>query len=157
MVDSLRLSLEGWDPSYKKKILSSANEEQIIDRWIATVETNNKEYPYILKAPKIAEVLSWLSTHPLLDQLKKEEDPIHIQELHYQLLKFPKIGSTKEPYQAKVEIEFRFNSAINARKFHEALLKGDTVVDPALEVTWETLHDGYRTSFFLKNRSAHVY
>lgn len=130
--------------------------EDRIDQWIASVETNNKEYPYILQAPKVAEVLTWLSSHPLLEQMKKEADPIDLRELRYELVKFPKIDSLKEPYLAKVEIEFRFKNAMNARKFHEALRVGDTHVDSKKEITWESLSDGYRASFFLKNRSPHV-
>ena len=88
--------------------------------------------------------------------MKKEQDPIEILSLRYQLLKFPKLDASQEPYQAKVEIEFKVKSPLNARKFHEALLKGDERVDPSLEVNWEALNDLYRVSFYLKNRSPHV-
>jgi hypothetical protein len=133
-----------------------SNAEERIDRWIAAVEMNNKEYPYILQAPKAAEALSWLSSHPLLEELKKEGDPIDLQEIRYELVKFPKIGSPKDPYLAKIEIEFCFKSATNARKFHEALREGDFFVDPQLEITWNARQDSYRASFFLKNRSPYV-
>ncbi len=141
----------------KKKISTDTSDvEERIDRWISAVETHNKEYPYLLQAPKAAEVLAWIASHPLLEELKKEGDPIELRELKYRLVKFPKIGSPKEPYQAKVELEFQFKSAMNARRFHEALLEGDSQVDPRLEITWDALNEGYRTSFFLKNRSPHV-
>jgi hypothetical protein len=144
MLDSIHLNDEG-------------NAEEKIDRWISAIEKNNKEYPYILQAPKSVEVLSWLSSHPLLEELKRERDPIDVREIKYQLVKFPQIGAPKEPYLAKVELEFRFKSAMNARKFHEALREGDKLVNPKLEITWDTLHEGYRASFFLKNRSPHVF
>lgn len=144
MLHSLHLSEEG-------------DAEEKIDRWISAIEKNNKEYPYILQAPKVTEVLSWLSAHPLLEELKREGDPIDVREIKYQLVKFPQIGATKDPYLAKVELEFRFKSAMNARKFHEALREGDPLVDSKLEIGWDALHEGYRTSFFLKNRRPHVF
>ena len=151
MLNSLKPSLQ------KRKLPTEiGGVEEKIDRWISTVETNNKEYPYILQAPKVSEILSWLSSHPLLEEFKKEGDPIELKEIKYQLVKFPKIGSPKESYLAKVEIEFRFKNAMNARKFHEAIREGDDRVDPNLEITWDALHDGYRSSFFLKNRSPHA-
>ncbi|PIS01897.1 MAG: hypothetical protein COT85_08135 [Chlamydiae bacterium CG10_big_fil_rev_8_21_14_0_10_42_34] len=130
--------------------------EEGIDRWVASVEKNNKEYPYIPQSPKVVEVFSWLSAHPLLKQLEKEGDPIDIKELHYHLVTLPTLITPKDPYLAKVEIEFQFNNAMNARKFHEALRQGDDRVNPNLEITWDTLNEGYRATFFLKNRSPHV-
>jgi len=130
--------------------------EQGIDNWVTAIEKNNKEYPYILQAPKVTEVFSWLSSHPLLQELKTEGDPIELKELRYQLVSFPQIDHSKDPYLAKVEIEFKCNSAMNARKFHETLRMGDEMVNPHLEITWDTLSEGYRTSFFLNNRSPYV-
>ncbi len=143
--------------SAKRKLhLDEGSIEEKIDRWIAAVETNNKEYPYILQAPKVAEVLAWLSSHPLLEELQREGDPIEIREVSYQLVKLPKIGSTKEPYLAKVDLDFTFKSAMNARRLHEELRKGDDLIDSSQEIHWNPLSQGYRVSFFLKNRSRHV-
>lgn len=129
---------------------------QEIDDWISSIEKNNKEYPYILQAPKAAEVLEWLSSHPLLETFKKEGDPIEISNIRYQLLSYPKIGAPKDPYLAKVEIEFQCKSSTNARKFHEALRQGDSCVNPNLEISWDASNEGYRASFFLLNRSPHA-
>lgn len=148
--------------SQKSEMLHSlqmANEgavEEKIDAWIAAIEKNNKEYPYILQSPRVAEVFSWISSHPLLNAMKREGDPIDIREIRYQLVTLPKIDSPKDPYLTKVELEFRFKSAMNARKFHEALRSGDNLVNPGLEIAWDALQDSYRTSFFLKNRSPYV-
>src|SRR3990167_7507399 len=46
-----------------------------IEHWISTIEKNNQDFPYISKAPKVTEVLSWLSNHPLLLELKSQNDP----------------------------------------------------------------------------------
>jgi type IV pilus assembly protein PilM len=141
----------------KTNLLRSIHVEQggSIDKWISSIEKNDKEYPYILQAPRVAEVFAWLSSHPLLEELKIEGDPIDVREIRYELVSLPKISSPKEPYSAKVELIFNFNHPTNARKFHEALRKGDARVNPNLEVTWDPLQEGYRTSFFLKNRSSH--
>ncbi len=149
MVDSLQTT------SIQKLFTEGAMEEQI-DHWIAEIETNTKEYPYIPQTPKVTQTLSWLSYHPLLREFKKEGDPIQLRELKYQLVSFPKINSDKEPFLAKVELEFNFKSLMNARKFHEALREGDEWVDPNLEIDWDTLSNGYRASFYMKNRSPYV-
>ncbi len=138
------------------RISTDGNIEEKIDEWISGIEKTNKEYPYIVLAPKVAEVLSWVSTHPLLEELKGEGDPIDIREIGYQLVSSPRAGSTKEPYLAKVEIEFRFQNAMNARRFHEALREGDALVNPHLEISWDALNEGYRATFFLNNRSRDV-
>lgn len=134
--------------SLQKKRFGKEN----IEEWIAKIETSDNEEPFICKAPKVAEILAWLSQHPLLLQLQKEGDPLRIIDLHYDLVSFPKIGSIHERYKAKVEIQFELNSPLHARQFHEALRKGDSMIDPKGEVKWEVLHDSYRVSFYLKNK-----
>lgn len=140
----------------RQKLMSEANMEEQIDQWIHAIEKNNQEYPYINQSPKVAEVLSWISSHPLLTELKLEGDPIQIQEMRVRLIKFPTLRSEKEPYLTKVDLEFQFKSMMNARRFHEALREGDEFVNSNLEITWDVLQNGYRVSFFLKNRSPHV-
>ena len=129
--------------------------EEKLDSWITSIEKNNKEYPYILQAPRTLRVLSWISNHPLLNELKIE-DPIEIHEVRYQLERYPKANSNRDPFLAKVELEFSFQSAINSRRFHEALRKGDDLVNPNLEITWEALQNSFRTTFYLKNERPYV-
>lgn len=136
----------------RQKLISEGSMEEQIDQWIDAIEKNNREYPYISQAPRVADVLSWLSSHPLLEELKMEGDPIEIRTLRVQLVKCPMLRSENEPYLAKVELEFEFKSMMNARRFHEALREGDELVNPRLEITW----DGSRASFYLKNRSPYV-
>ncbi len=137
----------------RKKFLEG---KKPIDHWIQTIENQTQEYPYILQAPKVAEILAWISLHPLLQDLKREGDPIDIQELRVQLLKFPSIHLRNEDYLEKVEMEFSFKSAMNARKFHEALRQDEEWVSRPSEITWDVSPNGYRTSFYLKNRGPHV-
>lgn len=157
MVVSLKKTLDQWDPELKQSIFSNnPDEEMLLGRWISIVTKYNKAYPYILQAPKMHEVLLWISNHPFLTQIKEEGESINIQEIHYQLIECPTIDAPQEPYQAKLEIEFKMQSPINARKFHEFLLKGDSLVNPVPGIHWEMLNDGYRTSFFLKNKSSYA-
>jgi hypothetical protein len=148
--------LEALQTASRKTLLTEGGMEEQIDQWISAIEENNKEYPYILQAPKATEVFSWLSSHPLLEELKREGDPIDLRELKYQLVTYPTIHSDKEPFLAKVELEFNFKSPMNGRKFHEALRAGDAWVDPKKEISWDALHEGYRATFYMKNRSPHV-
>lgn len=155
MIEDLSLILEKNDPEMKTEIFSQ-QDSHLLYNWVEAVDRYSKEDPYISKAPKVAEFLSWLSNHPLLETLKNEGSPIVIRDLNYQLVQYPHIGSLEEPYQVKVELEFETNSPMSARKFHQALLKGDEKIDSRQEIGWETLKNGYRTSFFLKNRSPYV-
>ena len=141
---------------FRQGLLNGGTIEEQIDHWIDAVEKNNKEYPYISQSPKVSEVLTWLSSHPLLGELKQEGDPIDIQEIRIQLVKFPTIRSEKNPYLSKVDLVFSFQNMISARKFHEALREGDSFVNPHLEITWDVSNENYRTSFYLKNRSPYV-
>ncbi len=148
MIQSVQAMVEAWDPQSKERLIENA--EMALEQWVAGIETYTKEYPYILDAPRIAEVLSWLHNHPILQECKSEKDPLEVKELRYQLLEYPKIGASQQHYLAKVDLQFRVKSPMNARKFHEALLQGDALVDPRKEIAWEALSDSYRSSFYLK-------
>jgi hypothetical protein len=149
MIASVQTTVDLWDPQLKEALVQ--NEETALDLWISGIETYNKEYPYILDVPRAAEVLSWLGQHPLLQEFKTEKDPLEVRDLRYQLVECPKIGSSQSRYRAKVDLQFRIKSPMNARRFHETLLKGEEMVDLASEVSWEALNDSYRASFFLKH------
>lgn len=157
MGDTLQSSLNRFDPNFKKSLfVEGRTNEEILQRWFQEVQAHSRDYPYIVQAPKVSEVLAWLVSHPIYKQLKEEKDPIILRDFQYHLVEYPHIGALKTPYLAKVEIDFQVQGALHARKFHEALLKGDELVDSQLEISWEALADSYRTSFFLKNRSPYV-
>lgn len=136
--------------------LSEGSLDEQIDTWIGAIEENNKEYPYLMQSPKVSDILAWLSSHPLLQTLKEEGDPIEIKELRTQLVSFPSLQSKNDPYLVKVELEFQFKNMTNARKFHDALREGDQLVNPYQEITWEPLNDSCRACFYLKNRGPYV-
>lgn len=137
LLSSLQTSLHQWDPAAKK---SSSDPEILLNQWNRAIQKYNKEYPYILQAPKVGEILPWLTQ--LLSSFE-----LDIQQIRYQLIEFPS--------RTKIELEFQTKSPMNARKFHEFLLKGEEWIDGE-EISWETLNEGYRTSFFLKNKGPYV-
>jgi hypothetical protein len=116
-----------------------------IEQSAQVVQKYNKEALFLVQAPTVTEVLGWL----------RKVDSLEVLDFKYHLVSFPRIGGLRDPYQAKVEIEFRAN-AMSARTFHENLLKGETIADPNQEIVWETLTDSNRVSFYLKNRVPYV-
>ena len=98
--------------------------EAALQKWTNVLEKDEKKPFYIAASPKVSHVLHWLSNHPLLKTFEEEEEPLEWKEIRYRLLQFPKIGSPQENFQAQVELCFAAKHAIQARKFHEALLRG---------------------------------
>jgi type IV pilus assembly protein PilM len=74
---------------------------------------------------------------------------MEIKSLHYSLAKYPKIGDAASPYIAHMAIEFTSSIPRNARDFHEALIKGDQIVNSKREVKWQAQNQTYHTAFEL--------
>lgn len=130
--------------------------EKGIEEAAIAIQKYDKESPYILQVPNVNEVLAWISTHPLIEALKNTSDPLEIKGMKYQLVSFPHIDALRDPYKAKVDLEFFVKSPMSARKFHEALLQGDDLVNPQEDLLWDSSGDSYHTSFFLKNKALNV-
>ena len=135
-VSFLRTTLNQWDKTLAQKIFAGEDCDEILQRWTRAVETHSKDYTYEEKSPKVAEVLSWIYQHPLMNQ------EIEISFFRY---RYPKI-----------EIEFTTKSPLQARKFHEALHEGEGWVDSTKDIHWEVLENLYRASFFLKKENPHA-
>lgn len=108
-------------------------------------------------APNVSEVLAWLSTHPKLTRNTDsliDIELIEIRHLRYQIVKLPTLNSPSTVPVVKVELEFNSPSSRIAREFHEALLKGDALVDEKKEIPWQVKDSVYRTSFFVKPKGA---
>ena len=128
-----------------------------VDEAISLIEEHDKEASFVLQAPSVSEFLAWFTVHPLLEALSMSGDPLQILDLKYTLTSFPKMNHSKAPYEARVEIEFQVHHPTSARKLHEALLQENILIDTKREISWESLSDRYRASFFLKNRTPHVF
>ncbi len=139
--------------SLEKKLSSVLNKEVSLNEGISALETaakkNRSSNPLPL-APKVSDVLQWVGTHPLLKK-GKGGTPLEITRVQYKLERYPKLGEKKVPYLAKVELEIFSTSPTAARDFHNALLKGDHLVDEKKEIVWKTSHNAYFTKFYLKN------
>ena len=109
----------------------------------------------LLPIPNVSEVLTWMSTHP---KLSHNSDSlidialIDIKKVRYEIIKCPKLSGPQITPLVKVELEFASPSTRIARDFHDALLKGDSIVDEKKEITWDVKDSVYRTSFFVKSK-----
>ena len=148
-------TLETWtskDPALHQELFSSNKDtKDLVNQWLQLIEKNSNDYRFLMKAPRVATVLDWLTHHPLIESFRLAGDPISFEQIRYQLVSYPHIDALNDPTLAKVEIEFKVTSPLHARKFHETLLKGDGPVDASREITWDVLSDHYKVSFYLKN------
>jgi type IV pilus assembly protein PilM len=133
------------------KPMTTLSQMQVqLDSWERSLGKQHIAFSLIPSVPKVSDLLAWLSTHPsfsLPDGGKKEG--IDLKAIHYQLVKYPKVQETSSPYQGQVTLEFTAQTPRLAREFHDALLKGDALVNPKKEVKWEVDNNTYRTSFEL--------
>ena len=149
-------SLETWtaakDPALRLELFSAGSQtKDLVDQWLKLIEKNAADYRFIMKAPRVSQFLDWLSHHPLVESFRMAGDPISFEHIRYQLVSFPRLEALNEPYLTKVDIDFKVESPLHARKFHETLLQGDSLIDTSHEITWDVLSDRYKVSFYLKN------
>ncbi|MDE3055169.1 MAG: hypothetical protein KGI80_00510 [Verrucomicrobiota bacterium] len=144
------------DPAIQQELFRSGPVTP--QRWIAKFSSAHSESPYIVRAPKVTEFFCWLCNHPVFLEAKKEGEPFEILSLNYQMEECPKMDDLSAAYLAKVEINFSASNNMYARKFHEALLKEESMIDLSSELEWETATDDtYHVSFSLQNyRTPHV-
>jgi|GEM_PF-1218963 len=158
LVQSIEQLLSQYDPELKNELLENKEfPKKIIQSWVAAIRKNEQNASYLQPPPKVSELFYWISQHPLLKTFSEAGDPIEWKDIRYRLVKFPKIGSAQEIYQAQVDLEFHLKNPTNARKFHEALLKGDEWICAEEGIGWESVSAGYKASFFLKQRKKHVF
>ncbi len=135
----------------KQHILSISEIEDSLLKSEQFLKKHQKNaFPFFLTVPKVSDVLSWLSTHPSFVTAEGgPKEGIDIKSMRYQLLKFPTLDDPSLPYQAQVEIEFTATTPRLAREFHEALLKGDCIVNAKKEIKWQPQGTLYSIQFQL--------
>lgn len=136
-----------------EKRYSIALIEEALERVEISLSKTKNVSPFFPTIPNVSEVLSWLSTHPALttpDGLVKEG--IEIKDVRYQLTKFPTLDDPNLAYQAQVEIRFTATTPRLARDFHEALLKGDPLVNAKKELKWNAAGNHYSAQFELNKK-----
>jgi hypothetical protein len=149
-------SLETWtaakDPELRMELFSAGSDtKELVNQWLKLIDKNANDYRFLMKAPRVLTFLNWLTHHPLIDSFRSSGDAMSFDQIRYQLVSFPRLEATQDPYLVKVEIEFKVASPLHARKFHEMLLQGEGMVDASHEATWEVFPDRYKACFYLKN------
>ncbi len=142
-------NLQNFYPS--KEGFSSLNQiEETLRIWESSLQGQKTTFAFLPTVPKVSDLLAWLSAHPAFaTEEGGQKEGMEIKSLHYSLVKYPKIGEGSSPYAAQVELEFTSATPRTARDFHEALLKGDQIVNAKKEVKWQTQNQTYHTTFEL--------
>lgn len=123
---------------------SGSLEEQLL-AWQKKLHQEGQEFPLIPDVPSVRDVMAWLGSI---------QEPIEVVHFHYGLDQYPragdKIGDKAQPYQVKVELEFKAESPSVAHRFQEVLEKAPTLVDKKQKVTWTANQDCYKLTFVLR-------
>lgn len=117
-------------------------------------------FPLQPNIPLVSDVLAWISSHPNFigkkqDDTKDISGSMQIKSFNYTIVKRPDPTKKQERYQVKVEMEFSSPTPKMAREFHDALIAPNDMVDSKGEIKWNSNRDLYRTSFFLKDKTAY--
>jgi type IV pilus assembly protein PilM len=117
-------------------------------------------FPLQPNTPRVSDLLAWLGIHPQVvskgEKSSNGKPIITLENLTYSMVKRPQQGKKQEKYQVKVELEFSAPTPKAAREFHDALMAPNDFVDPKQEIKWNAGKDRYRTSFYLKDRTAYL-
>lgn len=138
-------------PSLSKAPIHSPEEiEHTLWQWESSLGTQKLPFPFLPTVPSVSDILAWLSSHPCLSTPEGgKKEGIEIKNIRYQLYKHPKLGEPGGLYAAKVDLEFTAATPRLAREFHDALLKGDLIVNGKKEIKWNSQQNTYWASFEL--------
>jgi len=118
-------------------------------------------FPLAPQVPRVSDLLAWLAIHPhvtfssAVKGEKSDRKSLQIESLSYTMVKRPEQNHKQEHYQIRVELELTSPAPKQARAFHDALIAPNEFVDPKGEVKWSSSQGRYRTSFFLKDKTAY--
>lgn len=163
LLQTLGTSYEEFENTWKRERPSARSvsiEQLTTDELSARVREIEKQQsqsqaPFSLhpNIPRVADLLAWLSTHPLIKGEERMRPKLKIDSLTYKMVKLPSQSKPNEHYQVKVDLDFTAASPRYAREFHEALMAPNEMVDPSTEVQWSADREKFRTSFFLKDKT----
>lgn len=118
-----------------------------IEKGISYLEAKEKKeqknYPIALSTANVSETLAFLSTHPSLSK------DIEITKYNYQLVKYPKALTPKDPYLGKVTLELKIKNPKTAAAFREKFCQNNPFINTKKEISWEEKGSFYSLSFFL--------
>lgn len=122
------------------------------------LQTAPDSFPLFANLPRVSDVLAWLSQHPaviFVDEEGNQRPKLKIDNFNYTMVKRPQQGKKQEKYQVKIDVEFTSETPKWAREFHDALITPNDWIDPKGEVKWNSSRGKYKTSFFLKDKTAY--
>ena len=129
---------------------STENLSELFWEWEQSLNKQKLPFPFLPTTPSVSDVLAWLSTHPALSTPEGgRKEGIEVQGIRYQLYQYPKLGESGGVYAAKVDLELIADTPRLAREFHDALLKGDSIVNGKKEIKWNVQQNTYWVSFEL--------
>ncbi len=122
------------------------------------LQSSPDSFPLLPNTPRVSDVLAWLTQHPavlFVDNEGGKQSKLVIENFNYTMVKRPQQGKKQEKYQVKIELEFSSPTPKWAREFHDALISPNDWIDPKGEVKWNANRGKYKTSFFLKDKTAY--
>lgn len=130
---------------------SESNRPSEIAQMEKEILSRPNTFPLLPGVPKVSDFLAWLSTHTEID-----EQLIHIENIHYAMIKRPDFSKKNDRYQVRVEIELKAQNPSVAQLFYEALNKPNSFVDSKREIEWKAGRGKYQTSFYLKDKTRYL-
>lgn len=119
----------------------------ILEKKVQKLEITSKKeknsYPLSPSFPNVSEILAFFSACPEMPT------NVEIKSFKYDLVKYPQVGSHKNPYLGKVEMEVEVPNEQSAKNFHSFLQKLEFLVDTKKELSFEKKGATYFVSFFL--------
>lgn len=110
-------------------------------------------FPLYPQVPTVTDTLTWLNQLP---QMQGEDGKITVDSFNYTMVKRPEANKKSEKYQVKVDLELTAPTPKMARELHTALIQPNDFIDPKAEVKWSASKGRYRTSFYLKDKTAYL-
>lgn len=125
-----------------RQIVAKKNLKEVMETTHYVLRTTKGKENYFASPPLVSNLLVFLSTHPLLEN-------IELTQIDYELKKYPTIEKPKEVYLPKVRVSFTTSEAKNARAFHDAIVENESIVNRSEEIDWKRNDDHYEIAFYL--------
>jgi len=125
-----------------RHITAKGNLKEVMEDIHHVLRTTKGKENYFASPPLVSNLLAFLSTHPLLED-------IELTQIDYELKKYPTTEKPKEVYLPKVRVSFTTPVAKKARAFHDAIVENESIVNGSEEIDWKRNDDQYEIAFYL--------
>ncbi len=126
-----------------RHIAAKGNLKEVIEDIHHVLRTTQGKENYFASPPLVSNLLAFLSTHPLLED-------VELTQIDYELKKYPTTEKPKEVYLPKVRVSFTTPVAKKARAFHDAIVENESIVNGSGEIDWKRNDDHYEIAFYLR-------